>query len=109
MLRGKIRRPTLELLALTVFTILVLFLRRPDQFLHPYIWVEDGWFNLRTFANHGAYVLIEPISGYEIFATKLLSYIAFSISILWAPEIETVLMVLMTCAVIIAIARSPTH
>jgi hypothetical protein len=109
MLRDKIRRSTLELLALTIFTILVLFLRRPDQFLHPYIWIEDGWFNLRTFANHGAYVLVEPVSGYEIFATKLISYIAFSISILWAPEIETVLMVLMTCAVIIAIARSPTH
>jgi hypothetical protein len=43
------------------------------------------------------------------FLPKLISYIAFSISILWAPEIETVLMVLMTCAVIVAIARSPTH
>lgn len=109
MLGSKMHRSSLELLSLTAFTILVLFLRRPDQFLHPSIWIEDGWFNLRTFANHGAYLLVEPVSGYEIFATKLISYIAFSTSILWAPEIETVLMVLMTCAIIIAIARSPTH
>jgi hypothetical protein len=33
----------------------VLFARRPDQFLHPYIWVEDGVFTLGSVARDGAW------------------------------------------------------
>jgi hypothetical protein len=96
-------------LILVAITVLALFFRRPDQFLHPYIWVEDGFYNLKTFAQHGAYVLIEPLAGYHLFAVKLLSYLAFSISVPWAPEIELVLIGTFTCAVILAIFLSPTH
>src|SRR5271166_2959906 len=39
--------------ALLLFTILVLFLRRPGQFSNPYLWVEDGTLTLRSFADHG--------------------------------------------------------
>jgi hypothetical protein len=31
----------------------VLFARRPDQFLHPYIWVEDGDPILKAYAERG--------------------------------------------------------
>ena len=98
-----------SIVVLILFTIAGLFARRPDQFMHPYIWVEDGYYNLKTFAEKGIYVLIEPIAGYELFASKLLSYIAFRISVPYSPEIEIVLITAMTCGIMLAIALSPTH
>jgi hypothetical protein len=98
-----------EIVAVIAATLLILFLRRPDQFLHPYIWVEDGYYNLKTYAQDGAYVLIEPLSGYHLFASKLLSYVAFSISVPWTPEIEIALITAFTCIVTLAISLSPTH
>src|SRR5665811_633297 len=89
----------LKIAVIILLTVLVLFLRRPGQFSHPYLWVEDGTDTLKSFADHGAYILIEPLNGYEVLATKILSYIAFRSSILWAPEIEVVLAILATCAV----------
>ena len=99
----------LKAAALLLFTILVLFLRRPGQFSNPYLWVEDGTLTLRSFADHGAYILVEPLSGYHVFASKLLSFVAFRLSALHAPAVEATLAVIGTCAVILAIAFSPTH
>ena len=72
----------LKAAALLLFTILVLFLRRPGQFSNPYLWVEDGTVTLRSFADRGAYILVEPLSGYHVFASKLLSFVAFRLSAL---------------------------
>ena len=107
---GEVRIATpLKMAVVILLTVFVLFLRRPGQFSHPYLWVEDGAETLKSFADHGPYILIEPLNGYEVLATKILSYIAFRSSILWAPEIEVVLAILATCAVLLAIAFSPTH
>jgi hypothetical protein len=94
---------------LFVLTLAVLFARRPDQFLHPYVWVEDGAFTLSHFVQRGAWIITEPLAGYLLIASKLISYVAYRSSILWAPEIETTLVVALTCAVIFATAFSPTH
>jgi hypothetical protein len=94
---------------LLVSTLVVLFARRPDQFLHPYVWVEDGVYTLSDYVQRGAWIITEPMAGYLPIASKLISYVAYRSSILWAPEIETALVVALTCAVIFATAFSPTH
>jgi hypothetical protein len=94
---------------LTALTVLVLFARRPDQFLHPYIWVEDGRYILAEYAERGAWTLTVPLAGYLLTVTKVISVVAYKVSILWAPEIELVLVVAFTCAVVVAVGLSPTH
>jgi hypothetical protein len=98
-----------QVLGLIVLTIAVLIARRPDQFLHPYIWVEDGTVILDAYAERGLASIVEPVSGYLILATKLISLSAFQLSIEWAPEIALALTVAFTCAIIVAVAFSPTH
>jgi len=94
---------------LTIFTVAILFARRPDQFLHPYIWVEDGQYILREYLEQGAGTLLNPLAGYYMLATKLISYIAFKVSIIGAPTIELVLITALTIGVTVAIATAPTH
>jgi hypothetical protein len=102
-------RPLASPAGLIVLTVVILFARRPDQFAQPAMWIEDGFLTLRAFLESGARVLYQPLNGYLITASKLISYIAFSTSIRWAPEIEAALAVACTCAVTAAIAFSPTH
>ena len=99
----------MKALALTAIAVIVLFARRPDQFLHPYIWVEEGNFVLRQYLEDGLWVLAKPLAGYSQLASKIIAYLSFKSSILWAPEIALVLIVAFTCAVVIAVALSPTR
>ena len=96
-------------LSLVILTVAILFARRPDQFLWPQMWVEDGFHTLRNFLEGGARILVQPLNGYLITATKLISYVAFVTSVRFAPEIETALVVAFTCTVTVAIAFAPTH
>jgi uncharacterized membrane protein len=96
-------------LLLTIASAAIVFARRPDQFLHPYIWVEEGVYTLRFYAENGWSTLFEPLAGYLLTASKLIDLTAFQLSILWAPEIAAGLAVAFTCAVVVAIALSPTH
>jgi hypothetical protein len=99
----------LKAFGLIAFTIAVLMARRPDQFAHPYIWIEDGTIILKGFAERGVAVMWEPLAGYLVLSTKLLSLSAFKLSVAWAPEIMVALITAFTCLVILAIAFSPTH
>jgi len=99
----------LQAVALIALTIAVLFARRPDQFLHPYIWVEDGDPILKDYAARGLASFWDPVSGYLILATKLITLSSFKLSIEYAPEIALALTVAFTCAVVVAVALSPTH
>jgi hypothetical protein len=94
---------------LTIASAAIVFARRPDQFLHPYIWVEEGVYTLRFYAENGWSTLFEPLAGYLLTASKLIDLTAFQVSILWAPEIAAGLAIAFTCAVVVAIALSPTH
>jgi hypothetical protein len=91
--------------SLVLASIAILFARRPDQFLHPYIWVEEGLYTLRFYAERGWITLFHPLSGYLMLASKLITLTAFQLSILWAPQILAALTIAFTCA----IALSPTH
>jgi hypothetical protein len=102
-------RSSTVLFFLLALTVAVLFLRRPDQFLAPYIWVEDGRFILREYLEQDWRTILNPLAGYLVVATKIISYLSFKASILYAPEVEVVLTVLLTFGVVCAIAFSPTH
>ena len=101
--------PRLVAIFLVLFTIAVLFARRPDQFLAPYIWVEDGRWVLREYLNDGWRTILYPLAGYLVISTKIIGWLSFKSSILYAPQIAIVLTTLFTCGVICAIAFSPTH
>jgi hypothetical protein len=94
---------------IVAITLTMLFARRPDQFLHPYIWVEDGFYTLGFVARDGGWTIIEPLNGYLIVAPKIISYAAYKISLVWAPNIQIMLTSALTCAAVLAIAFSPTH
>jgi hypothetical protein len=93
---------------LILATVLILFARRPDQFLHPTLWVEDTVI-LRGYVDHGWWNLLEPLNGYYVLTSKIIAFIAFKTSFSWAPQIELFLIVAFTCAVIVSVALSPTH
>ncbi len=101
--------PLVQAAILAAITVLVLFLRRPDQFLHPYIWVEEGKYVLREYLNGGLWVLTKPLAGYSQLASKIIAYLSFKLSILRAPEIALFLTVAFSAGVVIAVALSPTH
>lgn len=94
--------------SLLVLTIVVLGWRRPDQFLHPYIWVEEGSYTLKAYAAYGLASVMEPVSGYFVLAAKLIALTAFRLSIEWAPELDTALTVLFSAGVVGAVAFAPT-
>lgn len=93
---------------LLLLTVAVLWWRRPDQFSHPYVWVEEGSYTLKAYAATGLASLMEPVSGYFVLAAKLIALAAFRVSIEWAPEIAAALTVLFTAGVVAAVALAPT-
>ena len=103
------RSRKLQALLLALATLAILFARRPDQFLYPYLWVEDGTYILKAYAERRFASVIEPVQGYHILTSKIIALTAFKASILWTPEIALWLTVALTAAVVIAIALSPTH
>jgi hypothetical protein len=98
----------LELAIFSAVTIVALSLRRPDQFRHPYFWVEDGAI-LGAYSERGFASILEPLNGYHVLATRTLDAVAFKLSILHAPEIAVLLVTAFTAAVVVAVAFSPTH
>jgi hypothetical protein len=103
------RRPVLLASAVSVITIIALYLRRPSQWTNPYVWVEDGRDLLPQFVKYGWHTLFEPVAGYILIPNKLIGAISASISFRWLPEISLGLCVLFSIAVILAIAMSPTR
>lgn len=102
-------RGPLPVAGLVLLTVAILFARRPDQFLHPYVWVEDGQYVMRFVIHDGWRTIFEPLAGYLLVASKVINYVAYSLSGLWAPELQVALTVAFTCGVACAIAFSPTH
>jgi hypothetical protein len=103
------RASRLRIVAFLGLSLAILFARRPDQFLHPYIWVEEGRFTLPAYLKNGWGEAFEPLAGYLQFAAKFTEVLAFRLSILWAPEILTAFAAILTLATVCAVAFSPTH
>jgi hypothetical protein len=99
----------LKLLALLIIAFIIIFSRRPDQFLHPYIWAEDGAILLTDFLNKGLLSIFIPVAGYLIISSKIIFALSTLTSFFYYPEISYALTVAFTLSVIAAIALSPTH
>ena len=101
--------PLFQAAILAAVTVLVLFLRRPDQFLHPYIWVEEGKYVLREYLNGGLWVLTKPLAGYSqlVVEDHRLSLLQ-AVHSLGAGD-RTFLTVAFSAGVVIAVALSPTY
>jgi hypothetical protein len=91
-----------------ILTVLVLFLRRPDQFYAPYIWVEDGRNVLPEFARDGWISVLYPLNGYLVAAMRLLTVVSLKVSFLHFPHVSLALTILCTSGVVYAIAFAPT-
>ena len=97
-----------RILLVAVVTTAVLFIRRPDQFLHPYIWNEDGKFNLSAFIEHDWWSVFYPVRGYLILVPKLIINSAYNLSVFHAPAVASFLNLIFTILVIEAIVFCPT-
>lgn len=95
-------------LILFALTLLALAWRRPDQFIAPYIWVEDGTVSLPQYLAHGWGSLFDPVAGYLIVPSKLIHLTAMSLSASHYPELANWLNVCFHAGVLCAIALSPT-
>lgn len=98
----------LSLTLIVILTLLVLIYRRPDQFLHPYIWAEDK-LDLQDFITSGWLSIFHPLVGYFILPTKLIFALSATLSFRWWPEISYWLTLAFTATTLTAIALSPTQ
>ena len=70
------------------FCLVVWFLRRPDQLLHPYVWVEE-YELLNTFQTHGfLHVISSRVSGYYVWPTSFSVGLAAAVSFAHVPFID---------------------
>jgi hypothetical protein len=88
---GDDRRPALRagLIVATIgFGLVVWFLRRPDQLLHPYVWVEE-YQVLDRFQTQGLlHALFAPVQGYFVWPTSFTVGLAAKASFLHLPLID---------------------
>ena len=97
------------LVLLAAATAFIVILRRQDQFTHPYVWVEDGTFTIPQLARHGLLSVFEPISGYCVLSSKLISAAAITLSFYYYPEVTCALNLVFTVLVVMAVAIAPTR
>ena len=68
----------------------LLILRRPDAFLRPQFWAEDGMFYVDALTRHAGSLSL-PYAGYLHLAPRLAALVAAMADPLWAPAITTAL------------------
>ncbi|MEW6301354.1 MAG: hypothetical protein AB1671_27080 [Thermodesulfobacteriota bacterium] len=103
-----VRAQFLKTLSLSAVWLGLLVLRRPDQVLHPYVWNEDGTWNIPCYLEHGVWSIFQPVQGYLILPTKLITYVSIKLSGIYYPEISTALTIIATISCLAAITFSPT-
>lgn len=97
-----------KFISLVIISIVLLYLRRPDQFTAPHIWAEDGTYNIPSVLEHGIGALFTPVSGFLVVPAKIITYLSLLISGPYYPEVSTALAVLLNVGVVVAVAYSPT-
>lgn len=91
-----------------VLAILILIWRRPDQFSHPYIWVEEGTVTLPAYLAHGWRSLLDPVAGYIVLPAKLIFLSAASLSFSHLPRLEYWFTLIFEAGTLALIAFSPS-
>lgn len=100
--------PIVKFFFLLAVILLVLFFRRPLQFIHPDVWVEDGTVFIPDSLNYGFAAIWRPINGYLIVIPRLINWVAFQLSLEAYPQISTVLGVLCNIATFFSVIFFPT-
>jgi hypothetical protein len=83
--------PTLRtglVLSTVVVCLVVWFLRRPDQFLHPYVWDEEFQILNRYQAQGFLHAALTPVEGYFVWPTSFTIAAAAATSFLHVPFID---------------------
>lgn len=93
------------------FGLVVWFLRRPDQILHPYVWVEEFQI-LNSYQTHGLLqAILSPYQGYFLWPTSFTVGFAAAVSFLHVPQIDywlsTAWFLATLCLVLIPASRLP--
>jgi hypothetical protein len=70
------------------FCLIVWFLRRPDQLLHPYVWVEEYQILNRYQAQGLIHAAFAPVQGYFVWPTSFTVTFAAAASFLHLPLVD---------------------
>jgi len=81
------------------------FYRRPDQFLHPGAWNEDGEQIISNLETSGIFGLFDPVNGYLIVSSTLVNFISSRLSFDYYPEISAGLTIVVTFVLIKRLTR----
>jgi hypothetical protein len=93
-----------------VLLLVAIFIwRRPEQFLHPYVWVEEGTITLPAYLADGWKSVFAPVAGYMVLPAKLIFLIAASLSFAHLPSIEYWLTMIFEVGTLALVAFSPTR
>ncbi len=65
--------------------LLILLARRPESFLHPQFWAEDGSIFFVQADLDGLRSLVEPFSGYHLFLLRLIAASSAVLDARWVP------------------------
>lgn len=92
------RRARVVLLALPALVVaigtLIVFSRRPDAFIHPQFWAEDGTYWYATAYNLGGLSqLFQPHTGYLQLVSRLTAAISMPLPVSWGPAVFVALAV----------------
>ncbi|PYK96039.1 MAG: hypothetical protein DME32_18515 [Verrucomicrobia bacterium] len=75
----------LKIAAVCAALMLILFSRRPEMFLHPEFWAEDGWIFFVQADTQGADALLTPYGGYHHFLLRIIAAAAAGLDARWIP------------------------
>ncbi|MGI0489610.1 hypothetical protein ACN4EK_29690 [Pantanalinema rosaneae CENA516] len=100
--------PGVQFLFLLGVILLVLFIRRPLQFIHPDVWVEDGTVFIPDSLTYGFAGILRPINGYLIVLPRFINWLSLQISLEWYPQISTFFGVLINIATFFSVILFPT-
>jgi hypothetical protein len=93
-----------------VILLLIVFVwRRPVEWYHPYVWVEEGTITLPAYLEQGWRSLWAPVAGYLVLPAKLIFLTSISLSASHYPTIAYGLTLIFEIGTIVLIAYSPTH
>jgi hypothetical protein len=85
---GSIRLRAGLLIGTIAFCLVVWFLRRPDQLLHPYVWVDEFQI-LNMYQAHGLLqTIVSPYQGYFLWPTSFTVGFAAAVSFQHVPQID---------------------
>lgn len=84
----------------------ILYVRKPDAFLNPQFWAEDGTVFFLTAYRDGIAALFQPYSGYLHLLPRIIAWVADALPYRWTPAIYNLAGLIGTWAVV-AMLHSP--